>query len=418
MTLMNRNGQQPREAFYGGAAGGGKSEALLMGAAQYVEVPGYSALILRKALPDLNQANALIPRSHEWWAGSAARWHENKKIWTFPSGAAIRFGYLERDADLKNYMGSEYQFIGYDEATQFPFHLYRYLLSRLRKRRGMDVPLRVRCASNPGGVGHEWVKERFLSDEALETGKAFVPAKLNDNPTIDEEEYRDVLNELDPVTRAQLLDGDWNVAGTAGNFKRAWFELLDAMPSEFERIVRYWDTASVAPQPGHEDKADYTVGTLMGRRPGGKFVVMHVSRMQGNPADVEAHIKNQAAIDDVEWNGAVEIYMEQEPGASGKSMIESYQTRVLPGYYFEGVRSTGPKPVRAAAFSSQAKAGNVQVVRGEWNLQKWFDELEAFPFGMHDDQVDSSSGAFNKLALGGEVRLARRSVANMFSWRS
>ena len=81
------------------------SEALLMGAGQYVEVPHYSALILRRTLPDLNQANALIPRSHEWWDGTGARWHEQKKLWTFPSGATIRFGYLQTDADKQNYMG-------------------------------------------------------------------------------------------------------------------------------------------------------------------------------------------------------------------------------------------------------------------------------------------------------------------------
>lgn len=387
-----------------------------MGAAQYVEVPGYSALILRKTLPDLNQANALIPRSQEWWGGTGARWHEQKKRWLFPSGASIRFGYLEKDADLNNYQGSEYQFIGFDEATQFPLHQYLYLFSRLRKRRDMDVPLRVRAASNPGGIGHVWVKERFFAKESREEGRFFVPAKLVDNPTVDEDEYKRSLNKLDPITRAQLLDGDWDLAGAAGNFKRSWFTVVNDYPRQFERLVRYWDTASVAPVPGQENKADWTVGTLMGRMPGGRFIILDVVRFQGNAADVEKTILNTAISDGIE----VEIFMEQEPGASGKIMIENYQLRVLPGFYFEGVRSTGPKPVRAAPFASMARAGNVDIFADEttnW-VRRWFDEVEAFPWGEHDDQVDSAAGAYNVLTNGEEIRDALPGIRNMFNWRA
>jgi predicted phage terminase large subunit-like protein len=391
LTLItaNENGElgQPREAFYGGAAGGGKSEALLMAAAQYVHVPGYSALILRKTLPDLNQANALIPRSHEWWSGSGATWHEAKKRWTFPIGrkdeAVIRFGYLERQQDLDNYMGSEYQFIGFDEATQFPEHHYTYLFSRLRRRRGMDVPLRVRAGSNPGGRGHEWVKRRFI-EEGEAAGRIFVPAKLSDNPSLDEEEYRLSLNELDPITRAQLLEGDWAISGQAGNLRREWFEVLDYPPDErhFERVIRYWDTAAVAPLPGQESRADYTVGTKMAKM-GDTYIILDVVRMQGSPADVEQVVYNTALADGED----VEVFMEQEPGASGKYQIDHY-VRLLQGFYFEGIRSTGPKPVRAAPFATQAKSGNIKIVRGAWNLTRWFDEVDAFPTGDHDDQVD------------------------------
>jgi predicted phage terminase large subunit-like protein len=414
LTLQGGQWIQPREAFYGGAAGGGKSEALLMAAVQYCEVPGYSALILRQTLPDLNQAGALIPRSQEWWGGTEAIWNENKKRWTFPSGAVLRFGYLENRQHLNNYMGSEYQFIGFDEATQFQEDLYKFLFSRLRRRRGMDVPLRVRAASNPGGVGHEWVKRRFMQ-EGPAAGRVFVPARLTDNPSLDQEEYRASLQEVDPITRAQLLEGDWNVAGNAGNFERDWFPLVDAVPMHVERIIRYWDTASTAPIPGQENRADFTVGTLMAKLTDNTYLILDVIRFQGNPATVERTVAQTAALDGPD----VEIFMEQEPGASGRVMIDHYRDKVLGGYYFEGIRSTGSKTVRAAAFGAQAKARNIAILAapGQNWVTAWLDEIVSFPEGAHDDQVDSAAGAYNQLALGGEVRSARSEIRSLFSWR-
>lgn len=418
MTLLDTSGNQPKEAFYGGAAGGGKSEALLMAAAQYVELPGYSALILRKTLPDLAQAGALIPRSQEWWMGTAAKWHENKKRWTFPSGAIIRFGYLERDSDINNYFGSEYHFIGFDECTQFPFHHYRNLLSRLRRKAvHTHIPLRYRAGSNPGGIGHDWVKERFLSAEGMKAGRVFVPANLKDNPSLNYAEYRATLMELDPIMRARLLEGDWSVSGSAGNFDREWFgspiELEDLPPlNSFRAICRYWDTAATAPLPGREDEADYTVGTLLGLHSSGEVYVIHVSRFQGNPSKVETLVLQQAMIDRNEIN----IFMEQEPGASGKVMIDHYE-KLLRGYYFKGIRSTGPKTARAARFSAAAANHKVKIVRGDWNA-KWLDELEGFPQGKHDDQVDSVAGAYNQVTLGGEIRESSDRIKDMFNWRA
>lgn len=414
MTLITSSGEVVREAFYGGAAGGGKSEALLMAAAQYVEIPGYSALLLRRTYPDLSQPGAIMDRAKEWWHGTAAKWNEDQKAWRFPSTATIKFGHLEHHTALRNYMGAEYQFIGFDESTQFPEELYTYLFSRLRKRRSLPVPLRMRGASNPGGVGHEWVKRRFLV-EGPEQGRVFVPASVIDNPTIEYDDYLRSLNELDPITRAQLLEGDWDVAGAGANFKRSWFNLLEEKPREFERLVRYWDTASTAPSINKDP--DWTVGVLMGRTPRKQYVILDVVRFRGTPADVEESVLATARADREEWGeGVVEICMEQEPGGAGKAMIEHYQFRVLAGYYFQGVRSTGPKPVRAAAYSAMVEARNVFVVVFK-GLTAFFDEHEAFPFGTHDDQVDACAGAFNQLTIGGELRPAGYRVRSIFSYR-
>jgi phage terminase large subunit-like protein len=213
-----------REVLFGGAAGGSKSWALLMAAAQYVEVPGYAALLLRSSFPDLMQPGALIPVSKEWWYqrdidGRRAEWNSQSRRWTFPSGATITFGYLERDDDVFQYQGAAYQFIGFDEATQHTEARYRYLFSRLRRARSLDVPLRMRATANPGGRGHEWVKKRFITDP--ERGRVFIPSKMQDNPALDATDYIRSLSHLDPITRAQLLSGDWD-AYAGGRFKREW----------------------------------------------------------------------------------------------------------------------------------------------------------------------------------------------------
>jgi hypothetical protein len=184
------------------------SSALLMAALQYVHVPGYAALILRRTFADLSLPNAIMDRALSWWVPKGVRWDSKDKRATFPSGATVTFGYLETENDKYRYQGAELQTILVDELTQFGESQYRYLLSRLRRRMGVEVPLRMRSATNPGGIGHEWVKRRFI-DPHEEDGRIFVPAFLDDNPYLDRDEYRLALAQLDPITRKQLLEGIW-----------------------------------------------------------------------------------------------------------------------------------------------------------------------------------------------------------------
>lgn len=198
-----------REILYGGSAGGGKSDALLMAALQYVDVPGYSALLLRRTLVDLALPGALMDRAHEWLHGKPAKWNGSDKTWTFPSGATLTFGYLDSPSDKQRYQSSEFQFIGFDELTHFAEAEYTYLFSRLRRTASLNVPLRMRAASNPGGIGHDWVRRRFLLESS--PSRRFVRASLYDNPHLDQAEYVEALGALDSITKAQLLDGDWEV---------------------------------------------------------------------------------------------------------------------------------------------------------------------------------------------------------------
>ena len=371
------------EILYGGAAGGGKSEALLMAALQYVEVPGYAAILFRRTYADLSLPGALMDRAHEWLQGTGAHWSEKNKTWTFPSGATLSFGYLESENDKYRYQSAEFQFIGFDELTQFTETQYRYLFSRLRRLEGSKIPLRMRSASNPGGIGHEWVKQRFVVGD-----KPFIPARLEDNPYIDREEYIKSLMHLDPITREQLLRGDWTAREAGNKFKREWFEIVDSYPAD-ARLVRYWDLAATEPKQGKDP--DWTAGALIAEKDGIYYIV-DIKKTRTTPKGVEALIRQTAELD----GKKVTIYMEQEPGSSGVNTIDHYRRRILAGFTFYGNKTTGSKEMRANPLSSAAEAGNVKLVRGPW-INDFLDEAEIFPNGAHDDQVDAVSGAFEML---------------------
>ncbi len=385
------------EAFYGGAAGGGKSDALLMAALQYVDTPGYAALLLRRTFKALTLPEALLDRARMWLAGTDAHWQGDATAWVFPSGARVCFGYLEADKDVEQYQSAAFQFIGFDELTQFTEYQYRYMHSRTRRLAGANVPIRVRGASNPGSIGHDWVKQRFIT-EGKEKGRPFIPATLDDNPFLDRESYVKSLDNLDPLTRQQLLKGDWSARTSGSKFKREWFKIVDLAPVNAQ-WVRYWDMAATE-KNSHNDP-DWTAGAKIGKTPQGNYYIADMRHMRASPQSVEAIIKQTAQLD----SQSCRIYMEQEPGASGKTLIDYYIRQVLMGYAFHPDKVTGDKATRADPVSSQAEAGNIFLVKGSW-IGDFLDEVEAFPNGAHDDQVDAVSGAFNQLTKYGmpEVR--------------
>lgn len=218
------------EAFYGGAAGGGKSDALLAEALRQVHIPHYRGIIFRKTYPQLSE---LADRSTEIYgrAFPEAVYNESKHRWTFPSGAKIFFGSMQYTKDRTNYQGKRYDFIGFDELTHFTFDEYIYMLSRNRPN-GAGTRCYVRSTGNPGGIGHGWVKNRFITPappmtpisekvsvrfpdgsvkETVQT-RIFVPSSVFDNEKLlaNSPEYLSRLAMLPESEKKALLYGDWD----------------------------------------------------------------------------------------------------------------------------------------------------------------------------------------------------------------
>jgi predicted phage terminase large subunit-like protein len=257
----------------------------------------------------------------------------------------------------------------------------------------------MRAASNPYGPGLEWCHRRFIVG-ADQRDRIFIPARLDDNPHLDES-YERSLKELGPTVYRQLRHGDWTVNPEGGLFKAEWFEgcMIERreLPERL-RLCRFWDLAATETTRGSDP--DYTAGVLLGICSDGFLYVVHVTRERATPHGVEQLIVRTAERDRA-WakeRGLAPpmIRIEQEPGSAGVTVIDHYRRSVLQGYAFKGMRSTGSKEVRATPVASRAEAGDIRICRGSWNTA-FLDELTAFPLGTHDDQLDAISGAYQAL---------------------
>lgn len=407
------------------------SVALLMAAAQYVDVPGYNAIIFRRSSKELSKGDGLIPLSMLWFnqfKNEGVKWDDDNKQWKFPNGSILGFGYLESERDKYNYIGQAYQFIGYDELTQQPYENYNFLFSRLVRNKTLEsygVPLRVRSTTNPNGQFTAWVHDRFinkrtrpnirnkiielahqrvqmgyLSEEEINEEyikyrmPKFISSLAKDNPHIDMATYLNSLDNLDPVTRAQLLRGDWDIRTPGNLFSRDWFEQvpLAKVPVNDLIKVRYWDLAATK-------HGDYTASCHLGcDKRMGLFYILDMTLFKMTPAEIEKEVKIRAEIDGPETT----VYMEREPGSAGIHNIDHYKRKVIPpGVLFKEDRVTGDKDTRARPASAAAEKGILKIA---WTraCDRWYDpvmeQLELFPDGEHDDAVDALASAFNVLS--------------------
>ena len=388
------------------------TEALLMAAAQYLQVPGYAALLLRQNIPDLKKADGLIPRSLEWWSKTAAVWNAQDKLWTFPCPGGgksyLQFGFCERERDVYQYQGSQYAFIGWDELTQFPEFPYTYLFSRQSRPVSgplAQAPLRVRSGSNPGGPGHDWVKRRFIDPKTRRPGVVFVPSFVADNLTVDQQSYLESLSYLDPITRAQLLAGDWSEY-RGGRFKAEWLRRRyqtineDIEPGgEYrlgERIIpaaHCWRFQTVDPAASSEETVngkdpDYTVIATWAVTPDHHLIWLDCERFRVEIPDILPRL--QAAY--ARWQP---LYVAVEAVASGRAVFQFAQrTHML-------VRELSPrgrdKLVRSTPATVLAEAGRLWLPVAA----PWLDDVESELLRFtgsdkhddHDDCVDVLSYA-------------------------
>lgn len=412
--------------FYGGAAGGGKTMALLLEPLHYAtRIKGFTSVIFRRTYPEITNPGGLWDESSFLYPHTGAKESRSGLKWTWNNGAWLKFSHMQHDSDVHSWQGSQVAMFGFDELTHFTARQFFYMLSR--NRSGCGVRPYIRATMNPDP--DSWVRDfiawylddngdplierggviRFFArkgdkiiwgssaQELLELGYkpksfTFIPATVHDNKILLEKnpDYLANLEALLPHERAQLLGGNWNARATAGSyFRREWCEVVDRMPEQFDDEVRYWDRAATIKSPTNPDP-DATVGIHM-RRKGGTYFICDMRKMCETPGNVQRGIVGTAAT-----QPQCTVGLEEDPGQAGKADVATL-IQALSKYRVEVRRVSTGKDIRLRPFSSQAQAGNVKIVRGPWN-NEYFVGMEGFPDAKHDDEADGTSGAYNYLA--------------------
>lgn len=442
MTNVPRIGPQPGPqemflsteadiALYGGAAGGGKTFALLLEPLRHCHNPDFGCVIFRRTLKQAKNEGGLFDESGKLYPLVRATSNSTDLSWKFPSGAMVSLSHLEHEKNIFDWQGSQIALIMFDELTHFTKKMFFYMLSRNRSTCG--VRPYIRATTNPdkkswvrqfidwwiypkthpeagfpiperSGVIRWFVvendkviwadrKEDF-SEKQKPKSFTFISAKLSDNKILMQSnpEYEANLNALPRTERMKLLGGNWDAEEKPGEvFQKEWFPVVKAAPAHalMSDVVRYWDRAG-----SESETADWTVGLKMGKLKSGQYIVLDMVRFRGTPGKVEQRIKNVATSD----TSKVRIGIEKDPGQAGKMEAE-HQVKNLAGYSATIHPATQDKITRAGPVSAQAEIGNILVLEAPWN-DDFFSELEAFPEGSHDDIVDTLSGAFSMLTSG------------------
>lgn len=432
--------------FYGGAAGGGKTWTLLLEPIYHKDNAQFRAVMFRRTMPNITNAGSMWDQSMKLYPYAGAVPNASKYLWTFPSNARVEFGSLQHEQSVLDWKSSEIALIGFDQVEEFTESMFWYMVSRNRSTCGIKPY--IRCTINPvpeddkiGGWAHKiiswWLDEAtgipiperdgvirwfirvgdalqwfdskveavgtakgigFDEPELIPKSFCFIRSRLQDNKilrTIDPGYYANLMS-LPMVERERLLGGNWKIRPQAGNvFNRAWFNLVDAAPVDTV-WVRYWDKAGTAAL--ENPHAAYTAGVKMGySATTGGYYVGHVSRGQWAEGIRERNIRQCADLD----TSAVTVYVEQEPGSGGKESARHTIIHTLPGFACYADKVRGDKYFRARPFAAMVQALNVSLLKGDWN-EAYLSELHNYvPEGDgYKDQVDASSGAFNKLTAG------------------
>lgn len=410
--------------IYGGAAGGGKTYALLLEALYSHDVPGYTCVIFRKNANQVRNPGGLWDTSAEMYREFDGVAKESTLEWDFPAGATIKFAHMDMEKDKFSWQGAQICLIGFDELTHFSWGQFNYMFSRNRSQCGIKPYIRATTNPDPDSWVRKFIdwwidkdtgyaipersgqirsfivngdemiwgdtkKElRARFPDQIPMSVSFISSNVYDNEILlkDNPSYLSSLQSLPKYEREQLLMGNWNIRPQAGMFfKRHYFEVVRGVPKKTQK-VRYWDRA--ATRKTDTNDPDYTVGLKLEKDEHGLFYVTDIVRLQESPLGVQTAIKNTSTQDGF----ATKIGIEQDPGQAGVSEAD-FLIRSLSGFLVKAYKATKDKVNRASPVSSQAEAGNIKVLLGDWN-EDFFRELENFPDGSHDDIVDALSGAF------------------------
>ncbi len=438
-------------AIMGGAAGGGKTFALLFEPLRHVANPGFGATIFRRVGTTFTQEGGMWDEAVDLYGnypGAVA--FPGRLTINFPGGAKVRFRHIQHEKDRLLYKGAQIALMCFDQVEEFSGKQFWYMLSRNRTTCGVYPYLRATCNPEPDSWLYYflewWIADDGYADldragrlrwfvrpsdelvwantrgelvdkypSLLPLSVTFIPASVYDNKILLalDPGYLARLQALPLVERMQLLGdavrgGNWKVRPEAGKvFNRMWFSIVPAPPAGGV-LCRFWDLAATEKKLKGDDP-DYTAGVLERRHTGTTYIEDVVAAQIG-PA-VADRMMIAVTTQDVQYARATgakyRCRFEQEPGASGKREVRRLAAllgKVCPDV--KAIRSTGSKLERAKGLSAQSEAGNVHLVAGDWN-ERWLQHMHHQPDWGHDDIMDASSGSYNDLVGGRIVRSGR-----------
>lgn len=403
----------------------------------HIKNADFGGVIFRRTSPQIRNQGGLWDESTKIYPLLKAEPRQTVLEWRFPSDAKLKFAHLQYDTDVHDWQGAQVPFIGFDQLEHFSESQFWYMLSRNRSLCG--VKPYVRATVNPDADSWvakliEWwidqstgfpiesrsgvvrwftrinneikwadTKDELATDGDEPKSLTFIPAKLSDNQILMQKDpgYLANLQALSLVDRERLLGGNWKIVATAGKvFNRAWFEIVPAVPAGSEE-VRFTDLAAtekkMMPPKSKNSDPDYTASCKM-RVVAGVYYILDATAEQVGPTESDRAMVNRASQDGI----TCKQRWEEEGGASGKR-DSAHIIKLLAGYDCKGIRPEGDKIVRAKPLAAQAEAGNVKLLRGDWN-ERWLNHMHGQPELPHDDEMDAASGAFNELTGNKELQ--------------
>lgn len=424
--------------IYGGAAGGGKTYALLLEMLRHKDIKNFGAVIFRKNFTQITAEGGLWDSSVKLYTQvpDAEQRKSPKLHWKF-KGGKLTFAHLDREEDLQAWQGTEIAYLGFDELTHFSRHQFLYMLSRNRSTCGVKPYVRATCNPDSDSWVADFVSwwinqdtgypirersgvvrymcvindviywgdtpEDLASNHGINPEECksvtFIASKLEDNKILmkSDPSYLSNLKAMTEVDMERLLYGNWKIKAQAGRyFKRTQIPIdgyYEKIPDDVIYWCRAWDLA--ATDEDENGDADYTAGVLIGLRKNNRYIVADVINKQVKAGDVEKLIRMTAISDRKKYGFSYRVRIPQDPGGAGKIVAKQYLNG-LSGFDVKAEPVSGSKELRATPFAAQWQNGFVDVLIAEWN-EMYFSQLESFPESKHDDMVDASSDAFNEL---------------------
>jgi predicted phage terminase large subunit-like protein len=433
-------------AIYGGAAGGGKTYALLLEPLRHHSNPLFGAVIFRKTYPQISMQGGMWDEASNLYCRPPlnAVPIRYRMEFVFPSRMTVSFAHMATDNDRMKYDGAQIPLIGFDQLEHFSQEQFWYMLSRNRSVSGVRPYIRATCNPSPdswlsnliewyidqdtgypirersgvirwfirNGQNIEWGEtERDLTSRypnSIPKSFTFISASVYDNKILLSlnPEYLSNLNALDYVEKERLLGGNWKIKPAAGNlYNRAWFGLVESVPAGGQ-LCRYFDFAGTAKTK--KNNPDYTAGVLM-RFIGGTYYIEDVVAYQLGPTETEERFYNicqQDAHYAAQVGATYMIRWEREPGSASKRdaarMMQNLSQKIR-AVNCLAVPSVDDKIQRGKPFGAQAKGGNIKVLAAKWT-EMYLNHMHNQPELPHDDIADASTGAFNSFGVGGWSR--------------